>query len=163
MEPAEAALLEEACRKTGLVWITLPALGAPRPAWHVWADGAVHVVHEGREQSLPGLQWAETVQVTVRSKDKGSRLLTWTARPVPVEPGTPQWAAVVPVLAASRLNARDAQEQPARWASESRVTRLEPTGDVLERPGRMATTSGAAPPLPTPATTIGLRPHRQFR
>jgi len=35
----------------------------------------------------------------------------------------------VPVLHAQRLNAPDGQEQPARWARESRVLTLLPDGE----------------------------------
>jgi hypothetical protein len=134
----------------------------------VWREGAVYVVHEGREQPLPWLREAGGVRVIVPSKDKGGRLVTWAARVVPVEPATPEWDAAVADLHAARLNPPDGEQQPARWARESRVTRLEPTGELLERPGAMPTASLAATPPPTPATTrdklpflVGPRPRRR--
>ena len=165
-----AALVAEATRRSGLVWLAPLEGGRARPAWHVWREGAVYVVHEGREQRLPWLRAAERVRVTARSKDKGGRLVTWLARPVPVEPGAPEWDAAVADLHAARLNPPDGEQQPARWARESLVTRLEPTGELLEQPGALPTGSLAAPPPPTPATTrtplpfvVGPRPGRRRR
>jgi hypothetical protein len=154
----EMALVEEATKKSGLIWVRVNETGDARPAWHVWLDGAAYVVCGGAEQSLPDLETAAQAVVTVPSKDKGGRLVTWVARPYVIEPGSERWAAAAPALQAKRLNARDGEQQPARWARESRIVRLEPTGEVLERPGTMPSGSQAAPPRPTRATTRGPLP-----
>jgi hypothetical protein len=156
----EMALVGEATKKSGVIWVRPleQAPAAATAAWHVWLDGAAYVVTGGIEQRLPGIDTASAVAVSVPSKDKGGRLVTWVARPSLVEPGSAQWDAVVPALHAKRLNAPDGEQQPARWARESRVIRLEPTGEVLERPGAMTTRSQAAPPRPTRATTRGPLP-----
>jgi hypothetical protein len=154
----EMALVAEATKKSGLVWLRIGESAYAHAAWHVWLDDAAYVVCGGAEQPLAGLDTAERVLVTVRSKDKGGRLVTWVARPYVVEAGSPRWAVAAPALHGKRLNAPDGEEQPARWASESRIVRLEPTGEVLERPGVMPTSSQAAPPRPTRATTRGPLP-----
>jgi hypothetical protein len=152
----DAALIEEACKKSGLIWIAVPG-ARDRAAWHVWHEqngrGAVYVVVDGGEQSLPGLADGMTVRVTVRSKDKGGRLVTWPGRVTRVVPGSEEWSAVVPALHAKRLNAHDGEAQPERWAANSAIFRIEPQGDLIEGPGRYATASGAAPVPPSPATT----------
>jgi hypothetical protein len=151
-----AALVEEACRRSALVWVAPPGERA-RAAWHVWHDGAAHLVTGGLEQDLPGMARAAAesavVDVTVRSKDKGGRLVSWRARATQVTPGSDRWASVVPELHAKRLNAPDGEAQPERWARESIVVRLDPTGELTESPGAMSDSSHAAPPAPTPATT----------
>jgi hypothetical protein len=154
----DAALVEEACRKSAMAWLQ-PA-GQPRAvaAWHVWVDTAMYVVSDGLEQPLPAMPDGEPVTVIVRSKDKGTRLVTWVAVASRVEPGTPDWDAVVPELHAKRLNPPDGEAQPARWAAESTVTRLSPTGVVREGPGRMSARSHAAAPPDSPATTRGALP-----
>lgn len=160
-EPVAAegmALVAEACKKSGLLWLDLPGSAQPRPAWHVWAAGAAFVVCGGQEQPLPGLETAEVVAVTVRSKDKGGRLVTWLASCRILAPGSPDWEAAVAELAGKRLNAPDAADQLARWARESAVLRLSPTGELVERPGSMPTDSGAATPVATPAVTTGPLP-----
>jgi len=152
-----AAVVAEASKKSGLLWLTIGS-GPPRAVWHAWAEGAAYVVSGGIEQPLPGIEDAEQVLVTVRSKDKGARLVTWVAHAQRVEPGTQQWETAVRELHPKRLNAPDGDRQPERWARESRITRLEPTGEVRERPGAMPTSSGAAAPRPTRATTRGALP-----
>jgi hypothetical protein len=164
-----APLVAEACRRSALLWVTLPGERA-RPVWHVWHNDAVYVVIGGIEQQLPGAAEAAaaggTAEVTVRSKDKWSRLVAWEARLTVVAPGGEEWESAVPALHAARLNAPDGEAQPQRWARESLVVRLAPTGVVTEAPGSMPTGSHAAPPPTTPATTtesslpprIGRRP-----
>ena len=151
-DPYAAGLVAEAAKKSGLVWLADDG-GRAHPAWHVWRESAVYVVHEGREQPLPWLRRASRVRVTVPSKDKGGRLVTWVATPVALDPGSPEWDAAVADLHAARLNPPDGEAQPARWARESLVTRLEPTGELLERPGAMPSGSHVAEPVRTSATT----------
>jgi len=107
----------------------------------------------GDEQTLPGLTDGIAVRVTVRSKDKGGRLVSWPGLVTQIAPDSEEWSAVVPALHAKRLNAHDGEAQPERWAANSAVFRIETLGDLLEGPGRYATASGAAPVPPSPATT----------
>jgi hypothetical protein len=46
----------------------------------------VYVVHEGLEQPLGWLADSERVTVTVRSKDKGGRLVSWVAQVTSLDP-----------------------------------------------------------------------------
>jgi hypothetical protein len=149
-----AALVEEASKKSGVLWLDLPGLPRPRAAWHIWYEGAAYVLTGGDgEQPLPGLPESEHATVIVGSKDKGGRLVTWVAEVTEIEPETDEWDAVVPVLAKARLNGD--QEQAARWARESYVIRLAPAGEAsTDHPAGYA----AVRPVPTPATTTGRRP-----
>ena len=153
-----AALVAEACKRSGLLWLELPDRPQPRPAWHAWIGEAAYVVTGGLEQPLPGLESVDSVPVTVPSKDKGGRLVTWRARPRVLEPGSEEWDAAVAELAGKRLNAPDGERQPERWARESLVVRLEPTGELLEGPGRMSADRRSAPPAATSATTAARLP-----
>ena len=163
------ALVEEACKKSALVWVQ-PAGGRSHAVWHAWDDAAVCLVTGGLEQPLPGLTAGAAVLVTARSKDKGGRLVSFAADVEEVAASDPRWEATAAALHAARLNAPDGEEQPARWARESRLWRLVPTGEVPELPGAMPDGSHAAPPPETPATTrgrlplrIGRRPQRHSR
>jgi hypothetical protein len=158
MSDLHAALVQEASKKSGLLWITLPGLPQPRSAWHVWHDGAAYVVTGGIEQPLPGLPDADRVIVTVRGKDKGARLVSWVAKVTHVEPGTTEWDTVIPIMAKDRLNAPDGDRQPRRWAREAYVLRLTPSGEVTEAPGEMPDGSLAAAPVDTPAAPGHPRP-----
>lgn len=156
---SELALIEEATKKSGLIWLDLPGLPQPRAAWHLWKDGSAYVLTGGEgEQPIPGLPEAETVTVIVRSKDKGGRLVAWVASVTEVQPDSEEWDATVPLLAKERLNATDHAGQPARWAKESYVLRLTPTGEVTESPGAQRDDYAAVRPIPTPATTAPRNP-----
>ncbi|MEV5881697.1 hypothetical protein AB0L74_03030 [Streptomyces sp. NPDC052020] len=148
-ELLDRALIEEATKKSGLVWVKGPA-GPARALWHVWHEGAACVVGDGPgEQPLAGLAGGDTAEVTVRSKDKGGRLVSWTATVVELASGTEAWQAAVAELKGKRLNAPDGEAMPERWARECRVLRLEPTGATRPLPDG----SLAAAPVATPATT----------
>ncbi|MET8008676.1 hypothetical protein ABZU86_33535 [Streptomyces sp. NPDC005271] len=150
--PMDRALVEEAAKKSALIWVQ-GTEGAPRALWHVWHEGAATLVGDGsREQPLQGLGLTDggTATVTVRSKDKGGRLVSWPARVVELTPGGEAWTAAVEELKGKRLNAPDAERIAERWARECRVLRLEPASGALAEP---PTDSLAAAPLPTPAIT----------
>jgi hypothetical protein len=153
-----AALVDEACRKSSLLWLRPVSTDRAVAVWHVVTEGAVHVVGGGIEQELPDLADGEQVEVTVRSKDTGGRLVSFVAVARQVSPEDPSWDAVVADLHAKRLNPPDGEAQPQRWERESRVLRLEPTGRVVERPGHLSHRSHAAEPPGSPATTRGPLP-----
>lgn len=148
----EAAVVAEAMKKSGLVWLRV-AGQRTQAVWHLWHEGAAYVLHGGDEQPAPGLTQADRAAVSVRSKDSGGRLLVWTAEVSAVPPGSPEWDAVVPLLAAKRLNAGDGPAAPQRWASTSLVHRLAPAGGLVESWTDPDTGSGATEPAETPATT----------
>lgn len=151
----DQALVEEAGKKSGLVWVRGPE-GPARALWHVWHEGAVCLVGGGPlEQPLDGMGLVDggTAEVSARSKDKGGRLVVWPARVAELAPGSEAWEAAVGELKGKRLNAPDADTITERWARECRVLRLEPAGQPLQSPGAMPDGAGAAAPLPTPATT----------
>ncbi|MCQ4212137.1 hypothetical protein [Streptomyces longispororuber] len=149
-ELLDAALVEEATKKSGLIWVR-GASGTERALWHLWHEGAAHVVGDGPgEQPLPELVDGGAATVTVRSKDKGGRLVGWQAKVVELSPGTEAWEAAVGELKGKRLNAPDAETMTERWSRECRVLRLEPVGgETVPAPEG----SQAAPPAASPATT----------
>ena len=111
-------LVAEATRRSGVVWVGGALL------WHVWHDGAMHVVGGGPEQDLP-VGPGDRAVVTVRSKASQSGVVVeWAADVSRVEPGTPLWDEVLPLLAGERLNAEPGRS--ARWAAECVVLRFTP-------------------------------------
>jgi hypothetical protein len=145
-------LVAEATKKSGLVWITVPGR-RPVAAWHVWRDDAAYVVTGPGEQPVPGLAEASRCDVTVRSTDKGGRIVTWRADVSPVLPDSDAWAEVVPAMLAARLNLTDAAGAERRWAQTCTVLRLAPTGELPEAGDSLPIDSLAAPPPPSPART----------
>ena len=131
-----SALVEEATRRSAVVWVELDGGDRPRAVWHLWHDGRAWLVTGGSEQPLPGAGTATRAVVAVRSKDRqADRLVQWVADVARVEPGSQDWDEVVPLLHAQRLNAPDGDQQPARWARESVVLRLTPTGEEVATEG----------------------------
>jgi len=136
------ALIAEATRRTGVIWLTVPPSGTAFPVWHIWrtagdagpgtADpppGAAYLVTGPGEQPAPGLAAAGRVRVTVPSKQSGGALVTWTAAVHRVDPGSAEWDAVIGALAAGRLNAvlGPGEVSPAdRWARSGTVFCLVP-------------------------------------
>ncbi|MFI0237323.1 hypothetical protein [Streptomyces sp. NPDC016845] len=150
-ELLDAALVEEATKKSGLIWVS-GAEGPERALWHVWHEGAALVVGDGPgEQPLPGLVDGGSATVTVRSKDKGGRLVGWQAAVLELAPGSEAWEAAVAELKGKRLNAPDAETMTLRWGRECRVVRLEPVqGAELVA---ASDASLAAAPVPSSAVT----------
>ncbi|HEX9538619.1 MAG TPA: hypothetical protein VGA04_10670 [Streptosporangiaceae bacterium] len=142
--PDSSALIAEATKRAGLIWISVPGQHRPYPAWHIWrpgtdpADGAVppppgaaYVVTGPGEQPLPGLGSADQVTVTVPSKDSGGSLISWTAHVTRVGAGSAEWDAVSGLLAAGRLNAALKPGETSltqRWARTAAIYRLGPMG-----------------------------------
>ena len=155
---AVGRLVAEATNKGGLIWIRPEGSPLSSPAWHAWIEADAYVVVGGAEQPLPELVHAQHAEVTVPSKDTGGRVITWLAAVSRVVPESEEWHRVLPVLTAKRLNALDRHELPQRWARESTVLRLAPTGEVSQLPGAMPIDGGAAAPRSTPATTSGRLP-----
>ncbi|MEP6461916.1 MAG: hypothetical protein ABJC62_00540 [Frankiaceae bacterium] len=152
LTPTESAVVAEAMKKSGLVWLRVGEARAS-PVWHLWHENSAYVLHGGDEQPAPGLADAANVAVAVRSKDNGGRLVVWSASVTAVSPDSAEWSTVVPLLAAKRLNAPDGPAAPERWARSCRISRLTPTGALLESWTDPDTGSGAAEAPETPATS----------
>lgn len=156
-DPAWHALLAEAASKSDLIWVRRRGEQRGWPAWHVWHDGAVHVVSGGGEQTLSPLEGP--LDLLVRSKDTWQRLLTLPAHATTLEPDDERWASAAGALAAARLNASVPPAQlPQLWRETATITRIDADGPPLEQPGDYDDSSHAAPPPPTPATRSGWRP-----
>jgi hypothetical protein len=126
----------------------------------------MYVVSGGEEQPLPGIADVDRVEVTMRSKENGGRLLTWVAERSDVRPDDELWPAATTALVSGRLNLPDLATAADGWAATSRVTRLAPTGEVVEQPGSLSADAHLATPRPTPATTRGALPrvlHRRVK
>lgn len=149
----QAALVAEACTRSGVVWLRPDGADRAVCAWHVWFDDAVHVVSGVDEQLLPPL--AGVARMIVPSKDAGGRLLVVLARVDHLPARSPQWDAAAQALSAKRLNAADPASQRDRWAVGTVITRLTPLSLLAQGPGPDDEPSGAAPPPPAAGLTRG--------
>jgi len=157
--PDDVALLDAALKRTDLIWVG-PDAATTRAVWQVWDDGAVYLLCGGGEQAAP-VPPGQRATVVVASKDKRTRLLTFTAAVEQVDPGA-DWDRITGQMVTRRLNLPDGEAAPGRWAGESMLLRLRPDLPLLERPGHYDAGSHAAPPPPTTATTRVPRPWHLF-
>jgi hypothetical protein len=127
------ALVAELARKSGLCWLRYD--GRDHAVWHIWHDDALCVVSGGDEQPLPDIPDGGRVEVVMRSRDTGGRVLTWTGRVCVVRREDEAWTGTTAALMAGRLNLRDPGTAAERWARSSVVRRITPTGEYSV-PGR---------------------------
>lgn len=139
--------------KSGLLWIDVPGDRA-WPAWYAWTGEQAYVLNGPGEQHLPWLP--RQVELILKSKDTGGRLLRVRATTDVLRPGEPEYAAAVEALAAKRLNSRP--EAEAAWAAECTVTALRVDPEPVEGPGHYPQESFAQPPATSPATTLTWHP-----
>lgn len=155
----DEALLDEAMKKSGVIWVTTPAEPRGRGFWYAWLERTAYVLTGPGEQPDPGWTDGAEVSVLARSKDTTERLVTFTAVANRLTPNAADWEAAATALAAGRLNLEASESAPSRWASGTAILyRLSPTGSLVERPGHYSSESHRAAPLPTPATTQGKKP-----
>ncbi|MGL5866389.1 MAG: hypothetical protein ACRCYX_11065 [Dermatophilaceae bacterium] len=154
-------LIHEAASKSGVLWIRVPG-GGTHPVWFAWHDdgddrgtGPVAFVVSGPgEQHLPWLP--ERVEVILRSKDTGNRLLIANATTREVRPDSSAWEAAVEILRPRRLNA--VGDVAEAWRQGCVIHAIAPHGRLVEQPGRYADDDGAAPVHPARPATSGWRP-----
>lgn len=130
------ALAAESAKKSRVCWLSWPGGAAsdrPRLVWHVWYDGALVVLSGDGDQHLPGLAESSTAEVTMRSRDTGGRLLTWTGAVEMVDRGSASWDEHVAALLGVRLNLPDPAAALDRWRATCAVVRIAPV-DVTEDP-----------------------------
>ena len=127
----ETAVLDEALKKSTVVWIEVPGSGGTGgravPVWYGTLDGRVYVLTGGSEQHVPGLAEADLVLLSARSKELQSLVAKVEAAARVVPGSDPLFGRVVPVLLPRRLNLRDGEGAAERWRKESTLVELTPT------------------------------------
>ncbi|GAA3513893.1 hypothetical protein GCM10022234_05850 [Aeromicrobium panaciterrae] len=121
-------LIADLAKKSGLVWVTYAR--HTHAVWHEWVGDAVCVVAGGTEQPLPDIEKHQTVTLSLRSKATRALVAEAEARVEVVTPGSEHWDVVTETLKGGRLNITDGDHAIERWARESVVVRLVPTGTV---------------------------------
>jgi hypothetical protein len=155
-----SAVLEEAVKKAALAWVAVgdgPALGL----WCMPLDGSLIVVTGPGEQHAPDLPGAQRATVRLRG-DNGGLIVVAEMTVARILPGSSDWEAAAPQLAAKRLNAHgSAEEVVTRWVETGcTVLRLTPVDDTTVTAPDLPAGSGAAEPRETPARVEARRPFR---
>lgn len=156
----DRALVDEALKKAGLIWVRTTDRPQGHAYWHAWHDDRIYLLTGPGEQPGAGLVDGGELVVVVASKDNSARLLTFGALVGDVHPADDDWAAATAALASGRLNLPDPPGAPTRWAADDtvRVVRLTPSDPTGERPGAYGDASQRAAPHPSSATTVGAKP-----
>jgi hypothetical protein len=121
-------LIADLAKKSGLVWVSYAR--HTHAIWHEWVGDAVCLVTGGTEQPLPDIERHETVRLLLRAKSSRALVAEMTARVEVVAPGSEHWDSITDALKIGRLNLVDRDNAVERWARESIVVRLVPTGAV---------------------------------
>jgi len=140
---AQIELVADLAKKSGLVWVSYAKHS--RAVWHEWVDNAVCLVTGGSEQPLPDIEHHETVTLQLRSKSSRALVAEAEARVEVLTPASEHWEPVTNALKSGRLNLVDRDNAIERWARESVVVRLVPTGAV-----RLAADLSASIPQTSP-------------
>jgi hypothetical protein len=133
---SDAAVLDEALKKSTVVWVEVPGEGGTGgravPVWYGSLDGRVYVLTGGSEQHVPGLAEADRVVLVARSKEQQSLVAEVEASTRVVPANDPLFARVVPVLLPRRLNLRDGEQAAERWRKECTLVELTPSAIPAE-------------------------------
>lgn len=149
-------LIAELGKKTAVSWVRYH--GQAHAVWHLWREDALYVLSGGDEQPLPGIDDVDRVEVVMRSKENGGRLITWVGDASVVRPADDLWEPVTTALITGRLNLLDLKTAAAGWAERSVVTRIVPTGELVEAPDDLSDDAHLHVPQQTTATTRGALP-----
>jgi hypothetical protein len=125
MEAVEIAL-----KKGSIVWIDIPQRDGTtlqRPAWYVQEGRTIYVVKGGEEQELPGLEAAQQVTVTIKSKDIKATIATLPASVRVVSEDT-EFDRVAALGMGTRLNLKGGADALERWRRDSVMVHLTPLG-----------------------------------
>ena len=125
-----AALVAELGRRTGVCWVRVGRV--TQAVWHVWVDDALAVVSGGDEQPFPEVEDGGRVEVLMRSKDTGGRLVRGSVARPSYARTDEQWGATTAALVAARLNLPDPASAADTWARTSVVRRIVPTGEYVD-------------------------------
>lgn len=155
-----SALTSEALSKSQVLWLRLPA--GERLTWFATGegdlDGHVLVVSGGIEADLGDLP--EQVEIVLRSKGDGGRLLTLRTRAQSLDPGNPWWDPAAAALVGERLNApADVVE---RWRTGSTIWLLSPFGAPVQAPGAPGPQGGERAESSVTAGAAGTRVRRPW-
>lgn len=155
-----SALTTEALNKSTVLW--LRAAGRDRATWFATGEedleGHVLLCSGGPEPDLGELPGQ--VEVLLRSKGAGGRLLTLRARAQALDPSSPVWAPAARALLGERLNAPDGLVDT--WRAESTLWVLAPFGAPVQSPGRPGPDAGRRVATRTTTGEGGTRPRRPW-
>lgn len=155
-----SALTTEALNKSAMLWLRVDA--HERLTWFAVGAGdlagQVLLVSGGPEPDLGALP--EQVEILLRSKGDGGRLLTLRARAQQLEPANPLWEEAASALLGQRLNAPS--DLRSTWRTTSALWVLAPYGAPLQSPGRPGPEGDSLRAAPVTTGEAGTRVRRPW-
>ena len=155
-----SALTTEALNKSTVLW--LRAHGRDRATWFATGEdvleGRVLLASGGPEVELGDLP--EEVEIILRSKGDGGRLLTLRAEAQQVDVGNPLWEPAARALLGERLNAP--QDLIEQWRTDTTLWVLSPFGAPVQAPDQPGPDSTARVDAPITTGEGGTRPRRPW-
>lgn len=120
-------VIQAGLSKSSIIWLSIPQLDGSmqhRPAWYVHQGTKVFVLKGGTEQSLPNLENADVVDVSVKGKDVKAVIGTVKADARVVPNDTDEFESVAKLGLGTRLNLPDGEGALARWRNECTLVEL---------------------------------------
>jgi hypothetical protein len=123
-------------KKSTILWVEVPGPNGTGersvPVWYGTLDGRIYVLTGGSEQRIRGLDQADQVVLSARSKDLQSLLTKVDASARVVPASDPLFGRVVTVLLPRRLNLPDGEQAADRWRKECTLVELTPSAIPAE-------------------------------
>ncbi|MEX2324621.1 MAG: hypothetical protein WD576_02625 [Nitriliruptoraceae bacterium] len=120
---------QAALKKSAVCWITIPQGkkkgSVTRPAWYVQQGASLFVLKGGDEQELPGLENAQTVTLTIKSKDIKSTIGT-TEADVRIVTDDDEFERIAAIGMGTRLNLKDGERALERWKQTCVLAEITP-------------------------------------
>jgi hypothetical protein len=133
---SQTGVLNEVLKKSTIIWVEVPGPNGTGeravPVWFGTMDGRIYVLTGGSEQRVRGLDQADQVLLSARSKDLQSLLTRIDASARVIPASDPLFARVVPVLLPRRLNLPDGEHAADRWRKECTLVELTPSAIPAE-------------------------------
>jgi hypothetical protein len=125
--------VEDAVKKVDVLWVGEESNGRDHavPVWFVYDKGRIYLLHsderESGEQQVPGLPDAAELVVLARWKYRETRSSRFHAAVRVIEPNTPEFDAIAPLLADRRRDRHGSpQDAIKKWKSSCIIAELTP-------------------------------------
>lgn len=124
--PTDAAV-QEAFKKSDIIWIHPNTSNRPIPCWFVLKDGKAYVLSGERQQIVPGAERVRNARVTARWKMRDASLAEFDAAVRVITARDPEFDEIGELMVGKRQSVTGSvEENVARWKQECVILELTP-------------------------------------
>lgn len=124
--PTEAAI-QEAFKKSDIIWVHPDTSTRPIPCWFVLKDGKAYVLSGERQQIVPGAERIRNARVTARWKGRDASLAEFDAAVRVITARDPEFDEIAELMVGKRQSVTGSvEENVARWKRECVILELTP-------------------------------------